>query len=377
MKILALPRDRSPYQELLYDEMRKLGACITYLGTLTPSHSLNVLLLPLELVLRRARGARLVHLHWAFAFRFPGASRWWIIRLASQLWFMLWLRTCRLCGMRLIWTAHNVLPHEAVFADDLRARRELVRASDVVVAHSKATLDDLRSIGAPVRRGVVIEHGPIGPDTPEAVLWRPRSDAGVRELLFIGHIRRYKGIDDLVSAFLAIPEDVPVHLTVAGKCSDAEIRRGLDGFAVTAGNRATVRCEYLGEDEITLLLAAADIVVLPFRSVTTSGSAILALSHGRPVIVPSLAAVAELPSAAAIRYDGSVPGLTAAMKNAADADAGTLARMSAAAYAYAHRITWRDVATQTIHVMGPLVGGTEASDRSPEEEQLARWRHVP
>jgi glycosyltransferase involved in cell wall biosynthesis len=376
MKILALPRDRSPYQELLYEEMRKLGACVTYLGALTPSHSLNVLLLPLELVMRRARGARLVHLHWAFAFRFPGASRWWFIRLVAQLWFMLWLRTCRLCGMRLVWTAHNVLPHEPVFADDLRARRELVRASDIVVAHAKSTLDELRSMGASARRAVVIEHGPIGPDMPEAVLWRPRSGSRVRELLFIGQIRRYKGIEDLVSAFLAVPEDVPVHLTVAGKCSDAELRRRLHRFAVTAGDRATVRCEYLRDDEITLFLSAADIVVLPFRSVTTSGSAILALSHGRPVIVPSLAGVAELPSAAAIRYDGSVPGLTTAMKNAADADAETLARMSAAAYAYAHRITWHDVAAQTMYVMRPLAGGTEARDRPLEEEQLARRRHV-
>ena len=44
MRILVLPRDPNPYQDLLYAELQRLGARITYLGELTPSHTLNVLL---------------------------------------------------------------------------------------------------------------------------------------------------------------------------------------------------------------------------------------------------------------------------------------------------------------------------------------------
>ena len=60
MKILVFPRDDNPYQSLLYDEMYRLGVRITYLGQGTPSHSLNILLLPLETAVRRICGARLV-----------------------------------------------------------------------------------------------------------------------------------------------------------------------------------------------------------------------------------------------------------------------------------------------------------------------------
>ena len=67
------------------------------------------------------------------------------------------------------------------------------------------------------------------------------------------------------------------------------------------------------------LLAAADVVVLPFRRVSTSGSALLALCHGRPLIVPDLPGLADLPGQAVLRYDGSRPGLAAALTRLADA----------------------------------------------------------
>ena len=63
--------------------------------------------------------------------------------------------------MRLVWTAHNVLPLAPVFADDLRARRRLVAACDLVIAHSKATLDQLADQGIVPRRSAIIPHGPF------------------------------------------------------------------------------------------------------------------------------------------------------------------------------------------------------------------------
>ena len=48
--------------------------------------------------------------------------------------------------------------------------------------------------------------------------------------------------------------------------------------------------------------------MLPFRDILTSGSAILALSHGRPVIAPAIGCLPEtLPADAAILYDPDAP----------------------------------------------------------------------
>ena len=71
MRVLVLPRDPNPYQRLLYSEMQRLGVQVTYIGELTPSRTLNLLLLPLEVGARRIAGARLIHLHWVFAFAVP------------------------------------------------------------------------------------------------------------------------------------------------------------------------------------------------------------------------------------------------------------------------------------------------------------------
>ena len=136
MKMLVLPRDPNPYQGLLYGALGRLGVRIRYLGELTPSHTVNLLLLPAELAWHRMAGTRVVHLHWVFPFTLPGARRFPVLRRLGQAWFLLWLRACRALGLRLVWTAHNVLPHAPVFADDVAARRALVRASDLVLAHS-------------------------------------------------------------------------------------------------------------------------------------------------------------------------------------------------------------------------------------------------
>ncbi len=356
MRVLVFPRDDvNPYQRLLYGEMGRLGARVTYLGRLTPSHTLNLILLPAELAARRAVGARLVHLHWVFDFSPPGSSRWSVLRRLAQLWFVLWLRTLRLLGMRLVWTAHNALPHGRVFADDVSARRSLVRASDLVFAHSPAVLAELAALGATARRSVVIPHGPFGPAAPGVPLRVPGHGDQVRQLLFFGKVEEYKGVEDLLAAAAMMPADLPARLTIVGQCDDQSLRSRLRALARAAGGRVVLRLERVPEDEITGLLAASDVVVLPFRRITTSGSAMLALAHGRPLIVPGLAALADLPPAAVIRYDGSIPSLAAALTEAARAGRPVLAAMSAAATAHASGTSWPEISARTLAEMASLL----------------------
>jgi glycosyltransferase involved in cell wall biosynthesis len=332
MKVLVLPRDPNPYQSLLYGEMQRLGAQITYIGDLTPSQTLNVLLLPLETFARRIAGARLVHVHWVFI---------------AHIWFIVWLRTCRALGMHLVWTAHNVLPHRSVFANDVSARRALVEASDLVLAHSQSALAELAALGAVPRRSAVIQHGPIAPILPSASLKIPRAGDKPCRFLFFGQVQEYKGVDDLLAAFLAIPDEVAAHLTVAGQCDDPTLRSRIYALAQRADQRVELCLERVPEEKVARLFAAADVVVLPFRRITTSGSAILALSNGKPLVVPNLAGLADLPDQAVLRYDGGIPALIAALVYLAHADGETLAAMSAAASSYAARVTWREIAERT------------------------------
>lgn len=361
MRILVLPRDANPYQGLLYGEMQRSGVQISYIGDLTPSRTVNLLLLPLEVAVRRITGARLIHLHWVFAFAFPGARRFPVMQRVAHVWFLIWLRICRMLGMHLIWTAHNVLPHAPVFADDVAARRALVAASDLVLAHSQSALAELAELGAVVRRSAVIPHGPIVPTPSIRTLRTPGDGEEPRRFLFFGRVQEYKGVDNLLAAFVAMPDDVAAHLTVAGQCDDPRLRSRLCELARRGGTSITLRLERIPEEEVAHLLAAVDVVVLPFRRVTTSGSAMLALSHGRPLIVPDLPCLADLPDDAVVRYDGEISALIGALARLARADGETLAAMSAAAADYAYRTTWNEIAERTMDEMLLMIGGPDVA----------------
>jgi len=258
--------------------------------------------------------------------------------------------------MFLVWTAHNALPHEPVFANDISARRALVAASDLVLAHSRSTLEELAAFGAVARRSAVIRHGPIGPVPSAGSLRLPGAGGGPRRFLFFGQVREYKGVDDLLSAFAAMPDDVPAHLTVAGQCDDPKLRSRLQAQARRAGPSVLLLLDHVPDDEVTQLLAAADVVVLPYRRVSTSGSAMLALSHGRPLIVPDLAGLADLPDQAVLRYDGEVAALADALVHLACVDKETLAAMAAAARNYASQTTWQEIAEKTVSEMLSVLG---------------------
>jgi glycosyltransferase involved in cell wall biosynthesis len=363
MRLLVFPWDPNPYQGLLYGEMQRLGVHVTYIGRLTPSRTLNLLLLPLEVAARRMSGARLLHLHWVFAFGFPGGRRFKMMRRIAYVWFLVWLRTCRALGLHLIWTAHNVLPHGRVFPDEVSARRALVKASDLVVAHSQSALTELAALGATARRSAVIPHGPI---TLKPAITPQSGHANSGEqcrFLFFGRVQEYKGVDELVEAFAAVPNDVAAQLTVAGQCDDPRLRSRVCELARKSGARVVLRLERTPEQDLAGLLAAADAVVLPFRRVTTSGSAMLALSHGRPLIVPDLPALADLPDQAVLRYNGKGPALTAALTRLARADGETLATMSQAGRRYAFRATWEEIAARTRAEMLSVLGTAPETDR--------------
>lgn len=115
--------------------------------------------------------------------------------------------------------------------------------------------------------------------------------------------------------------------------------------------RVTLRLEHLPDDEPTRLLLEAHVAVLPFRRSTTSGTAVLALCHGLPIVIPDLPGLAELPAEAVFRYDGTVQGLTGALTEAILAEDSRLARMSAAAEAYSASMSWHEIAGQTLNVM--------------------------
>lgn len=343
MRIFVLPRDGNPYQELLYGPLRERGAAVRYLADRTPSRTLNLLLLPAELLCVRLTGGGVVHLHWVFGFGLPGGAR---TRRLARRWYDLVLAVIGLLRLPLVWTAHNVLPHDPVFPDDLAARRALVRRCALVIAHDEEALRRLDGLGMAPSRAVVVPHGAYpAPEVP------PPGAGPDRTLLFFGRVAPYKGVLELVAAFGALPAGHRMRLRIAGACPDPELAERL---RAAAGDGVALDLRRVPEEELPELFGAADAVVLPFREITTSGSALLALSHGRPLVLPD-AALPGLPDAATLRYDGTAAGLTRALAGVAELDRAALEAMSRAALAHTEPLAWPAIAERTATALRGLV----------------------
>jgi beta-1,4-mannosyltransferase len=153
-------------------------------------------------------------------------------------------------------------------------------------------------------------------------------------------------VAELLDAFSGVAELGPDdRLLICGKPLPKKLGRELEERA-SADPRIILRLDRIPEDELSGILRAADVAVLPFRNILTSGSAILALSHGRPVIAPAMGCLpGTLPAEASILYDPEAPdGLRGALRSAADAD---LAVMGERARAYADTIDWAPIAAKT------------------------------
>ena len=203
---------------------------------------------------------------------------------------------------------------------------------------------------APAAPIFVIPHGNfIGVLPASASREEARADAGIGAsdfvYGFIGNLLPYKGLKDLIASFVEI-DSADSWLYLAGGCRpdyEATLR------AVAGGHpRIILRTfDYAPGVAFVKVLQASDVIVLPFRASTTSGSLAQALSWPRPAIVPALGCLpTQMDPAAGALYPANAPGaLTKAMLAIRDRD---LAAAEGAAWRSASALDWDEIARMTI-----------------------------
>ena len=153
---------------------------------------------------------------------------------------------------------------------------------------------------------------------------------------FIGGVKPNKGIDLLIQAFRNIHQD-NYRLVIAGNVfPPIEYAQELKHLA-SLDHRILLYLDHIPDDEIQVFLNVADVVVLPFSKILTSGTANLAMSFGRPVIVPRMGCLPELiaPGCGWLFEPDNPNSLAEVMQSAALADvtnAGSQAFLKLSAY---------------------------------------------
>lgn len=215
--------------------------------------------------------------------------------------FMFWRRIDRLqrAGVKIVWTLHNVSDHESRHPTlDRMIARRCYRLADAIIVHSGGALQLVESQWRIQRRHnlFIVHHGHFIDCYPTGITRKAaRSRLGVPDdalvFLFLGNIRPYKGVQQLVRDFKAVSTP-RMRLIIAGEVLTDALRREIEA-EIGGSETIDFRPRFVPDSEVQTYMTAADAVVFPYTKALTSGALILAMSFGRACIAPRIGALAD------------------------------------------------------------------------------------
>jgi len=333
MKIVFTPHfNKNPYQKLLATSLATDGIEVVFCKRFPK----------ISWLWKNRKTTKIIHIHWP-------SHLYRVGRLTSAHAFVLLQRIfwAKLFGYHLVWTVHNILPHESdsPFLDHF-FRRFFVRYSDGLIGHCEFALLEIQRRFGKAKRSIIVPHGNyLGsyPKKPDRLVSREKlgisKDAFV--LLVFGRLRDYKGIDSLIDQLISFQHNVT--LVVAGKGSVSHIiQEKAHGTNVTL----KLYCNFIPDNEVPTFFAAADVMIAPYLQILTSGAIILGLSMGLPVVAPAIGCLPELVDASTgVLYDPNDPrGLVSALRKLSNLD---LSLMSKSAEKKADDLKWIEIGSET------------------------------
>jgi beta-1,4-mannosyltransferase len=290
MKVAMLPRS-SRWRANPYLDMLEAGLKAHGIETISDFHDeLSWLWL-----LRSRSEVGVIHLHWLhyhYERETERLSRWALIRFISK------LMLAKALGYHLVWTVHNLHPHESRFPKlDRACWQAVARLVHQIIVHCREVGYQLELRFGRRRHVHVLPHPnyvQFCSDLPSQQEARRQLGLGTASPIFLcfGIVRAYKGFQDAASTFTMLSGE-NARLIIVGRPVDEQIAREIRELT-RADNRIMAVLEHVPDEDLPIYLASADVVVLPFRRIVTSGSAILAMSLGRPVIAPAIGCLPEL-----------------------------------------------------------------------------------
>lgn len=330
--------DDNPYQRLLKDALA--GERVRVQG------ANNVAFLLRAPGRRLLPGRGIVHLHWLPAQGYRS--------LPSALHMLMCMLVLRRAGHKLVWTVHNLRPHDAPHPWlNTMFSFAVARLVHALIAHADSLrLAVERQLLVSRERIHSIPHGNYIGEYPNVVTrQQARERVGIAEgstcFAFVGYMKPYKGIERLLRAF-SLVRDPNARLLLAGPVVSVVYGDSIEAAART-DRRVVMDRRYIPREELQLFMNAASVLVFPFRQVFTSGSIVLAMSFGKPCIAADGPFARELlANQGNFLYDASSRGaLAGTLREAIRRDPAELELIGRRNYALAKQWSWEYVAQQT------------------------------
>ncbi len=343
MKILFLPewRKGNPYQNALANSLKKENVEVKFASTI------RILSL-----LKPERKPAILHIHWQHLF-FLAQNK--IKTILKSTLFIGRLIILKLFGIKIVWTVHNLYNHEERFkAIELFFSSILARLCDKLIVHTNSAKQQVKETFK-IRKESCLKTIPHGnyiayyENTVDKLQARNKLKLNTGDVVFLcfGVIRIYKGVPDLIEAFkkLNVPQ---AKLLIVGKPSNNEIANKIREKCDMNKNIKLV-FEFIPDDEVQVYMNAADVAVLPYRNILTSGAVMLAMSFGKPVIAPAIGGIQDiLDEKGSFIFDPSDSnGLVKGMRFYLNTD---LIKMGKHNFQSAQKLQWSDIGKQTNNV---------------------------
>ena len=246
--------------------------------------ALNLSALQLRFAVRRPA---VIHIQFLPLIRWP---------LPLDLWFLLfWQRR----GTKLVLTVHDLLPHDT--ADKYREVFKRVYGHvDRLICHSDHVLHRLESeFEIPASKIAVIPHGPFFYDLPANSMQDLRTGLKIgsnhKIVLWQGIIFPYKGLDILLACWQRVEQECSAaYLVVLGTGAPDLLTQVRETVATLGLERVTLDLRFASSEELVNAYRAADVVVYPYRAITTSGALATGLALGKAIVASDLPVFREL-----------------------------------------------------------------------------------
>ena len=347
--MLAQVRAESSYLKLLAEALEKQDIEVVFLPYYPRSR-----LFPLFFkLMRESHKVDVLHIHWIHPY-ILGDGIYPSLLYTSQ--FLMDVCLSQWTGVKLVWTVHNQLSHDAQFPRlELWVRRVLSQWVDRLILLNRTTLDSLaHAYEFNPAKAEIIPHGHYRNYYPSPIdQCLAKQELGLSQsglvYLNLGILKPYKGIENLLNTWQVNPAISEGNtLLIAGRPYSQAYGSALAKLA-NGSKSITFLPEFVEDDNIHLFFSAADVVVLPFEKILNSGGLILAMSFGKPIIAPDLGGIAEqLGEAGQLLYNSNDPqGLAQMLEKSQQIDLHELGKLTAQA---CDRLDWSPIAEKTLQV---------------------------
>lgn len=284
IKILAFPKDRfsqNPHISNFYKQVEKSEEFVVKDLTAT-----NAFIEKFDVF----------HLHWPefFIVRSP-------VRCFFRLsFFALMIIFLKIRKTKIVWTVHNLHPHNnihpQIYVFVLRFLSNFLDGVTNFSTYSKLLVHNefpfIKCIPSYIIPHALYDYNKC--PTAQKINHLKQTLAlkdQAKLALFFGRIDHYKDIERLITEFKKLSPKF-YQLAIVGPCSNVDLLSHLKAMSSECDNIVILET-FFPEEDLASLFSLVDLTILPFKKILNSGSVMLSLSFGKPVLVPALGSIIE------------------------------------------------------------------------------------